>query len=486
MTDITEISVSKTHTGPITGARGNGSTRHINNQLSIFLIAMVALSPIPLGSNRPFFAALTSMLVAAAALIYGFGLWRAGSPFRYQLSRLKWLLTAFSLVCIWMIMQVLPIGLPFGGFELAIPGDIVQVMSTLSIAPGETWLSLIRFSSYGLFFFLMLQVCVNHQRANKMLFAVVIIAVAHAIYAMVALTQLNDTLLFFEKWSGQGVATGTFVNRNSFAMFLGMGAVTALAMAIVQATDARGAQSRRRGNVLENRYLPALSYLVAWGVIMGTILVTESRMGMFVAVAGSGLVGALTLPRGRHANKRVGLVIAAALAAGGIMLAMLYGAGVTERLGSVDSAADVRLNLYYQVIDLIGLRPFTGFGAGTFNLSFPLVHAPGVSVDLVWHKAHNTYLSLWAEMGIIFGSLPILLLMTLAVMSLRRAVSSGRELAAPAAAFAAIIATGLHSLVDFGLEIHTNMYLLLALIAIGIAPPSRSETDLPTTGQKAK
>lgn len=476
MTDLTEIPVSKilTDTAP---RESGGSTRVINNRLSIFLIALIALSPVPLGSNRPFFWAVSSFLVAIAALIYGVSLWRAGSPFRYQLSRLGWMPVGFGVIGGWMALQALPIGTMFGGFELELPGATPVILPTLSIAPGETWLALIRFVGYGLFFFLMLQVSVNNQRARKMLLALAVIVVGHAIFAMTALTQLGDPLLFFEKSSYLGVATGSFVNRNSFATFLGMGAVVALALAIVHATDATGTQTQHRGNLLESRYLPAITYFVGWGVMVGTIFATQSRMGLFVAMVGSIVVTASTLPRGRKMKARGVIGILAALLVGGILLVALYGAGVTERLGSVDTASDVRLNLYRQVIELIGLRPFTGFGAGTFNLSFPLVHGPAVSVDLVWDKAHNTFLSLWSELGVIVGSLPVLIIATLGVMVARRMRLSDRVLPAPAAAFAAIVATGLHSFVDFSLEIHAIMYFLLALIAVGIAPSIKSKSD---------
>jgi O-antigen ligase len=146
-----------------------------------------------------------------------------------------------------------------------------------------------------------------------------------------------------------------------------------------------------------------------------------------------------------------------------------YGDGLLDRLASVDDASETRTTLYSQILALISQRPWTGFGGGSFEIVFPLVHASPVSPDLVWDKAHNTYLALWVEMGVVFGSLPpaILLLTTLHLLrSLIQRVGSWRS---QATALGAITVAGVHSLVDFSLEIEANAFVLTSLVALGLA-----------------
>ena len=119
-----------------------------------------------------------------------------------------------------------------------------------------------------------------------------------------------------------------------------------------------------------------------------------------------------------------------------------------------------------------------GYGGGTFEVAYPLFHQLPVSPDLVWDRAHSTYLSLWAEMGVIAGSIPLLLVLWIAMEALRLYLSrrSG-DWTAPAAAVAVIVVAALHSTVDFSLEMQANVFLFLAILATGIARRDAGEAE---------
>jgi O-antigen ligase len=63
-----------------------------------------------------------------------------------------------------------------------------------------------------------------------------------------------------------------------------------------------------------------------------------------------------------------------------------------------------RLQLYQQVFTMIKARPLTGFGFDSFPPAFEMFHKTPVTAGFVWDKAHSTYLTLWAEAGLLFGS----------------------------------------------------------------------------------
>ena len=68
------------------------------------------------------------------------------------------------------------------------------------------------------------------------------------------------------------------------------------------------------------------------------------------------------------------------------------------------------------------------------------------------------------------GSVP-LIAGTIAFFALIRIARSGRSGRAMARAGAgALVLAGLHSLVDFSLEIQANVFLLLGLVALGLGP----------------
>ena len=444
-----------------TGTRGQ---QRFNDIFAGVLVAVVALAPVPLGSNRPFFWAMWAAIVGVTAALYLILLLLRREPLRFALGRL-WVPALLMLgLAGYLIVQVLPLW-PTGLSFPTATGDVI-VASTLSLAPGSTWLALLQLGTYVLFFFLMLQVAVNRARARILGVTILAVIAAHAAYALVALTMLGDPLLFFEKWAYEGFATGTFVNRNSFATFLAFGVVLGTVLSLREVLN---------GDRPGLRPGPALIYVAETGLILAALLATGSRMGLIAALVGTAI--ALLVTSRKWLNQK-GTMRWLALAAFPILAALgvlvLYGGATLERLGSLEGDASIRGEFYAQIVGMIAARPWLGYGAGAFEVVYPLFHQLPVSADLVWDKAHSSYLTLWSELGLIAGSVPLVILALFAWQAFQLSSKRRADWAAPAVALGAIIAGGLHSLVDFSLEIEANMFLLLALLAIGIARPEEA------------
>jgi O-antigen ligase len=264
-----------------------------------------------------------------------------------------------------------------------------------------------------------------------------------------------------EKWAYAGSATATFINRNSYATFLSLGLVSATAL-----TRAEVQRAQDAGLNLGRALLAGLPAAVCWLVILSALVATNSRMGLFAGGCGAAVVAALAVARGGW--MRALAIVVLVLVAGALGL-WLYGQGLIERLASAERDFDVRASLYGEVAGLIAQRPLLGFGGGSFEYAFPLVHALPVSLDLVWDRAHSTYLALWSEFGVIAGSLP---LVTLAALLLRLTVRYfGAATVAPhaLAAIGAIVVAAIHSLTDFSLEIPAGAYLFAATVGLGMS-----------------
>ena len=137
----------------------------------------------------------------------------------------------------------------------------------------------------------------------------------------------------------------------------------------------------------------------------------------------------------------------------------------------------MRGDLYAQLLSMIAAQPWLGYGGGSFELAYPLFHQWPVNPDMVWDKAHSTYLALWSELGVIAGSLPLLLVLIFLLQAFRLYAIRSADWAAPAVAVAVVAVADIHSLVDFSLEIEANAFLFLAILALAIArptPPSRA------------
>lgn len=426
---------------------------------------IIALAPIPVGSNRPAYWAIIAVLVGLLGAVYVISLLRMNAPFRIKLGNLRIESILFCTFVAYLIFTVLPLG--FASMLPTIPGlDLINnatgaILPTISIAPGQTILAILKIATYGIVFLIGIQVAINPDRARSIIVWIAIIGTVYALVGLGSLFMFGDTYLGIPKTAYFGNATGTFINRNSFATFLGLGLCAAAALSVNKLT----LPSTERE---PNDRIDGLGFAVCAVIIMACILATQSRMGLFADSVGLVLVCVLaTHPS--ESGRKYNLLGLGAIIAGVVLVAVFYGQGTVERLGSVENATDVRLELYQQTLDLISLRPLTGFGAGTFENAFPFVHTLPVSVDLYWDKAHNTYLTLLAECGIVFGILPILVIGLISWKIVRvRALSKNRQVSTAIALSTTAIVT-LHSLADFSLEIHAVALCYTLCLAVGAA-----------------
>jgi O-antigen ligase len=423
------------------------------------VVVVCALAPLPLGSNRPFFWAVNAAAVGLVALVYGLRMLRMNEEPRDGLQTLGLL---FLVLMGFIAFQLLPLGGLFGSISPVDPG---LVPPSVSVTPGATLLVLLQFATYGLLFFLVVAVAGESGRRQMMLNLLVAVVAIYAVVGIVSL-HMGDTILGFEKWGYRGSATGTFVNRNSFATFLAFGTIIAFTQILHHSLE--WSEARAEG---DHRRLPIsvlALYVIALVICIVVLIATQSRMGFAAALAGAGAVATLGSlhKRGRRAVVLPIVVLFVLLAVTGIAI---YGGGLLERLEAVEESGAQRIDLYAQVVELISMRPMVGFGAGSFDQAFQLVHRAPVSTGLVWDKAHNTYLALWSELGVVFGTIPMLMVLLVALRMLSALWGGRGSWRAQAAVLGVAVAGALHSLVDFSLEIQANALLFVALLGIGWA-----------------
>ncbi len=442
-----------------------------NRTLAVTLVVLVALAPLPLGSNRPVFWALGALLIGTVGAVY-FGVQAArGTALRNPLGAFRAPVVLGVAYLGWLVIQIIPIGVLAGPFETTLPSGITVLHDTISIASGATTLAAVRVAGYGLLLFLFLQAAAHQDRARVMATALFLAVVGWAAYGAVALVQFGDSILVFEKWAYEGSMTGPFVNRNSFATFLAMGFVAGVGLSLERLI---GPREGRRPDPLSAEMLRSYLIVMATALLLAALLMTNSRMGVFAGLVGGCLTAglfALTLPR-VGATARIGMAFAGLVAAAGLL--RLYGGGVAERMEDVDRSADIRLTLYEQIVGVIVVRPWTGWGGDTFELAYRAYRDVPVSLDKNWERAHSTYLAHWLESGLIFGSIP-LLLVALALYGCIRALRRDEIKVLPAIGIGVIVTGALHSVVDFSLEIQANTWLFIAFIGIALARlPRRS------------
>ena len=465
------------------GTAGSTLRYRLNNWSAGVVAAVVLLTPVALGGNRPAIWALSALCLFAWGAIYFGRLGFARAQLRATASNYRLLAGLFWVLSAYMVVQILPIAGLLPGSWLSLPGNADPGMR-ISLAPGDTALGLLRWLSYGMLFYLCLQIGANSSRSTAFVKVLFWIVVAHAFYGLVLFFEFEDAILFTEKWAYRGVATGGFVNRNSYATFLAMGAVIGVVLlSHVLFAAPEGVRSSRLLEILEGRN-GAILLFAGLLVIAVTLALTASRMGFAAAACGILAVVVLTVLRKQH-RLGVGAVASGALLAAVLLacLLFLYGGNLVDRLSSIETGANVRADLYRQVWAMIADRPLLGFGGSSFEYAFPLYHEAPVSLDKVWDKAHSTYLSLWVDYGLLLGSIPLVMVAWCLVQLVGILKNRASEPAA-VAAVGAVVAAAVHSTVDFSLEIQGVAYLFVAVLAAGLGALARRPRDAGATFAK--
>lgn len=319
----------------------------------------------------------------------------------------------FAAAMLWWGVQVLPWA------------DRIALSHPAALAAGLWWLSL---GTLGMAVGILAQV---PKQAQWLAGGLLVIIAGQAVWGLI--------LLIAERaWAPEaahvGWARGGFANRNHFAQFTGMGAILGVGL------------WRQRRNAA-----PALIAALCGGAV----LASGSRAGLACM-----LVGALCTLRPGWLVIRIGVALGAVVVCGAMM--------ANGRMAEIATDISDRMTLYDAVLSAIGQNPWRGFGLGSFPIVIQNLHGPGLTGALVWDHAHNSYLTLAVEFGLIGCGIMALLLGAV----LRRLVHQLRS--HPQGGFAAIgvgvaVQSGLHAFVDFGLEIPAVSMLWVMLMALGLS-----------------
>lgn len=418
--------------------------------VGIFVMFIMAISPLIFGSNNAATQMVETFLIVGVCLCY-FG-WSRELPVEPgPVTVLVGIAILFS------FLQLLPLG---GGFRI---GSLSTGM-TASVAPGDTWIAAINLCGFAAFAVLVHSAARHDERRRVMLVAAITLVSGYAILGLVLLRS-GDTLLFVEKTAYQGMATATFVNRNSFATFLSMGIAAGVAwMAERLAVAPKQWQPGRNLSLM----------LATIGIIAmaAALVATNSRMGLFAGACGASSVVVIALFSSRRRRLSLALFAVGALVVGSILFVLL-GTELVQRAITAGDEFGERAELYRQVAGMIAERPFIGFGLKSFEVAFPLFHQLPLSVDATIRNAHSTYLALWVELGVIVGTLPMIAIAILFRRAVSKALKKDEDWSVAAAAAGAIVVCAVHSTVDFSLEIQANSYLFIYLLMLLPIEPHR-------------
>jgi O-antigen ligase len=450
----------------------------VNRVVLVLLMLLVVLAPLPLGANREWSWTLCATITSSIAL-----LWVAAAVFQPNKINLKLkptLMLMFMLVCGWSVLQTVswtPTEWHHPLWQMSSEALGSELNSRISVSEDDSLTALMRLLSYGLVFILSFQLGQQRERAFNIYRVLAFAGLAYAIYGLITFWGGSGSTLLFKNDAISPDVRSTFVNRNSYATYAGLTLLCAMAwfyQSIVmrrsnQTYDMPMGKQLRIEQFILKTWKPATALL-----LMGTALIlTHSRGGFISTVAASITLLVALNYRQPIGNVRSKAVIGTAIAIA-ILAFVMSSEVLLERMNRIDLDGNGRVIVYEQVADSLQYDPNKGHGYGTFSDSFRMFR--GEQLTAQYDKAHNTYLENIFELGwpaalLLFSSIAWLGLICISGVRNR-----GRDWVYPATGLAATVLVGIHSAVDFSLQIPAVSISYACIMGVGCAQSYSSRT----------
>jgi O-antigen ligase len=351
---------------------------------------------------------------------------------------------------------------PFG--EIAEMAGLTGIPRTISVDPFATQLTALHFFALFIFFAASLVFVDSAARIRKL---VALIAIFGFVYAFFAILQsvLSPDKIYGIYEARFAAPFGSFVNRHNFAAYMEMTLCVPLGLLFTGAV----AKDKR------------LLYLTAIALMGVALLLSGSRGGLVALLAEVILLVMLTT--GAGSRKTLFLKVGSAvLLIAAIVVGSVFIGGessltrIADSAGSNDVTSD-RGHIWSVTMDVIANNMPLGAGLGAFGVAYT-PHDDRSGLERV-EQAHNDYLQVISDAGIIGAIIGFLLLFWLFQVGLQAAKTEnlyrrGVAIGALAGCFAILV----HSIFDFVLHTTAVSILFIMLMTLIVACRNRYDDDI--------
>ena len=444
----------------------------------LFLI-LVLLSPLPLGTNRPWSWSLWAVLLDLCVLVFFIQV-LLGKRTLVINSKAIWVSALlWCIPVIWIFIQTstfVPESWAHPFWKLAAEQLKSAITPMISVNADASYTALMRLVSYAQVFFLSLQLNRDADKATLTFNALAYVGFCFAVYGIIIQLGNFNTILWFDKWSYQNYVTSTFVNRNSYATYAGLSllAIGPLLSNTFQSSLKFGLSSNfGRKYFYEQVLIKGWFQLLMAFTVISALLMSQSRGGTLSTLIAIICLVIILLASQKIHNK-IGLIASVLIVT--LIALLLYSNSIDviiNRLDKIDIDTDGRLILYDLLIKSTSEPGFLGLGYGTFENSFRLYRNETISG--FYDKAHNTYLENIFELGWIPAMALFLSILWLSLLCLQGVWVRRKNWLYPALGFSASILVGSHSFTDFSLQIPAVAYTFALILGVGVAQASSSK-----------
>lgn len=349
---------------------------------------------------------------------------------------------------------------------------------TLSFSPALSGYEVVKYICFFLFFYLVLKYVRTRREIETFVLVLLFSAVFQSVYGLTEYLGGTERIFGYNKEWGLGSATGTYINRNHFAGLLEMIFPLSLGYLLVKADFF----SIKKELSFKEKILWFGQERLQRSIIFGVISVLIG-IGIFFSRSRSGItiffitiflmILILSIMRARSTDiparkQRLNRILKVVFFVTLFSVIMIGINPILERFTWEKMSYAGRLKYVKNTVQMIKSYPMFGTGQGTFVYVYPMFDLERTS-GLVEH-AHNDYVEILAENGLISGgSLIILAFGFFGYVGIRwgrrrdyfvKGIGLGCLLG-----IAAIL---LHSVSDFNMHIPANVVYFVTICALAL------------------
>lgn len=341
----------------------------------------------------------------------------------------------------------------------------LQWAARITVYPYLTQVELLKYCAYLVVFFLTVQAFRKVEDWKGLAGFLLTLGFVVSLFGILQHFTFNGKLYWLRELRYGGTPFGPYVNRNHFAGFVELIVPTGVAMLVLRAI---------------RRDLLPLTVLFTL-LPVGALFLAASRGGIASLVVEVGLLGVLVWAWRREPKS---LVAGALVVVLGVALVAWLGIGrAMERFSQFEKlevSEGRRIAMSKDTWHILLDHPLTGTGLGTLVSVYPR-YETFYDGKLVNH-AHNDYVELLADTGVIGGMICLGFLILLARSALANLKASGSSADSAIHLGALVACAGLlfHSFMDFNLHVPSNtlLFLLQAAAASSPVPSVRNQEAL--------
>lgn len=360
----------------------------------------------------------------------------------------------------WLDQQITlswnPLYLPMAAFGLLI---LLQVIFKKSAYPHDTISGALLYVAYGMLCFLATQTLIRTSQARRIAVILALYGFALAAFALLQGISPNGRIYWTRLPRMGGWIYGPYVNHNHYAGIMEMLVPIPLVLALSRL-------------IPERARVPAG---IAAAIMVGTIFLSGSRGGMIAIFAELAFLATVLFRQ----KKRVRVAIAAGAFAVVLisLLSWLGGKELTARVSSISSEArteisgGMRLSIDRDAFQMFRRKPVLGWGLRTFPVVYPQFRS--FYTNFFINEAHNDYMQLLTEMGLVGFAVMVWFLVILYRRALSKIANWTTQVTGALTLACMLGVTGIlvHSFFDFNLQIPANAAWFYVYCSLAAAPP---------------